>query len=382
MNMLRIAIWDLRRIAKDWRAAIWMLALPLVFAFVFGNAFRGGGQQSTWVPVIDLDRSDLSATFIEQLREDGYYIDVKGAEDQKTLISKWPYGVVIPAQFQAHILKGEKVKISVVKKSAQADRLLEVQACVTRAVMRLTAGLAIANVCHRPWDESTRAQLKEVLAAKPLLTVTRKSDQGLRPPATGFYLSLPGMLVMMVLQMILIYGGVTLVEDRRNGQFARLTMAPTHLRELYVGKVLARIFTGMLQAGILLFGGALLFKMEFGNHPLFLMPVLASYAIFAGSLSILAGVVCQTEKQVVQIGIFLAISLASLGGCWWPIEVVPESFKTIAMFTPTYWGLHGVQSVMYFNRSAQVLTYECPIILTYAAACLALSALVIRRRTK
>jgi ABC-2 type transport system permease protein len=82
------------------------------------------------------------------------------------------------------------------------------------------------------------------------------------------------------------------------------------------------------------------------------------------------GIVCQTEKQVIQLAIFSAMFLSALGGSWWPIEIVPQVFKTIALFTPTYWGLHGLQSVMYFNKTAEVLALECPILLGFAALCL------------
>jgi hypothetical protein len=49
--MLRIALADLKRIGKDWRAALWLLLMPLLMAYLFGSAMRGGGQQATWIPV-------------------------------------------------------------------------------------------------------------------------------------------------------------------------------------------------------------------------------------------------------------------------------------------------------------------------------------------
>jgi hypothetical protein len=52
--------------------------MPLAMAYVFGGAIRGGDSQSTWIPVFDLDHQELSALFVDQLREEGYYIDVKG----------------------------------------------------------------------------------------------------------------------------------------------------------------------------------------------------------------------------------------------------------------------------------------------------------------
>lgn len=379
MSIVRIALGDFKRLTKDRMALFWMLIMPLIFAAIFGSAFGRNGNQTTWIPVIDLDRSDLSALFIGQLRQDGYFIDVKGAESQMNLKNKWPYGIVIPKNFGVTILKGEAIKLTLVKGTGGAERILEVQSTLTQAIVRFTTALAMADVCHRTWDDTRKQTLKTVLAQPQLLTVERKAAPHLRPPPTGFYASLPGILAMFVLQMVLIYGGSTLVADRVNGQMIRLMASPLPLWQVYLGKILARVILALVQSALILCCGALLFKVPLGNHPLYLIPMIVSFAVFAGCLSMLGGTLCQTEKQVSQLAIFAAMILSALGGCWWPIEIVPSLFQTIALFMPTYWGVHGIQTVMYFNKSYQVLCYECPVLLAFAAVCLALTLFLIRR---
>jgi ABC-2 type transport system permease protein len=367
MKVLRIIIGDLKRVARDRMALMWMLVMPLIMAYVFGSAMRGGGPQSTWIPVIDLDRHELSALFVDQLREDGYYIEMMDPGTQTVLKTKWPYGVVIPPGFGEAILKGQSVKVPLVKGNGSPEKIMEVQSRLLHAIVKFTRGLAVADVSHRPWDDASKTALKEALARPQLLTMTRQSYRTLKPPPMGFNQSLPGMLVMFVIQMILTYGGVTLVNDRIGGQMRRLLAAPLHPYEAYAGKVLARVTLGCIQAFVLLAFGAIVFKLPMGDHPLFLVPVVVSLAAVAGSLSILAGLLCKVEKQVILVAIFGSMVLSALGGCWWPIEIVPETFKTIALFTPSYWAMHGLQSVLYFGRSYDVLLLDCPILLGYAA---------------
>jgi len=131
--------------------------------------------------------------------------------------------------------------------------------------------------------------------------------------------------------------------------------------------VLARLLLASLQASVLLFCGAVFFKLPLGDHPWFVAPVVLCLGLFAGTLSILIGSLCQNEKQVVLAAILGAMLLASLGGCWWPIELVPDTFKTVAMLTPSYWAVHGIQSVLYFGRSWEVLLLECPVLIGFAA---------------
>jgi ABC-2 type transport system permease protein len=309
---------------------------------------------------------ELSAFFVDQLREEGYWIELKDAAAQTELKTKWPYGVVIPAGFSEAILRGRQIKVPLVKGNGTPEKILEVQSRLLHAIVRFTKGLALADVSHRPWDDASRSALKEALARPQLLTMVRQNHRTLRPPPSGFSQSLPGMLVMFVMQMILTYGGVSLVNDRLGGQLRRLVATPVHPLEAYGAKVLARVMLACVQAGVLLACGAILFRLPLGDHPLFLLPVVLSLGVVAGCLSVLVGLLCSTEKQVIVVAIFGAMVLSALGGCWWPIELVPETFKTIAMLTPSYWAMHGLQSVLYFGRSNEVILFECPVLLGFA----------------
>jgi ABC-2 type transport system permease protein len=379
MSLIRIAWGDLRRISKDRRAVLWALVMPLVLAFVFGHLFHYGPSPTTWIPVVDLDRSDLSGLFIRQMEGDGYWIDVRGSQDEHRLKSNWPWGVVIPAGFGESILKGQKLKITVVNARTSPQGVLDVQSRVTHAVVRFTKGLALADVSGRAWNDERKKALRQSLSRPPLLSVQRMSHRSLRPPPAGFDLSLPGFLVMLVLLVIIVGGGTILVHDRLEGQFARLVAAPMSTFEIYAGKILARILLGLVQASLLLICGSVLFRVPLGDAPVFLLPLILCLAAFAGCLSMLCGVFCQTERQVIHVAIFVAVVLAALGGCWWPIEIVPKFFQHVATFTPSYWGVHGLQSVMYFNKSYEVLTLECPILLAFAAAALMVAIPFLKR---
>ena len=68
--------------------------------------------------MVKLDHHELADLFIEQLREEGYWIEVKGAGAQQELKQKWPYGVVIPAGFGDTLLAGQAIKLPLVKGGA------------------------------------------------------------------------------------------------------------------------------------------------------------------------------------------------------------------------------------------------------------------------
>jgi hypothetical protein len=121
----------------------------------------------------------------------------------------------IPANFSDSVRQGKRVDLTLVKGGGAPDRLLEVQSRLTQAIVRFTKGLVQTDIADREWNDASKAELKAALERPQLLTVSRQSHRTLRPPPTGFSQSLPGMLVMFVVQMILTYGGESLVRDRR-----------------------------------------------------------------------------------------------------------------------------------------------------------------------
>lgn len=380
MKLIHIACGDLRLVSKDRRAVLWMLVMPLILAFILGIAFDYNLVRTTWIPIVDLDGSDLSKLFAEQMEGEGYTIYMMGPKDEHYLRKHHLYyALAIPPGFGQKILSGQKVKVTIVNRKGSPEEMLDVQLCLTHAIVRFARGLAWADATGRTATQQREQALKESLSRGSLLSVERKGHRSLRPPPVGFNLSLPGFLVMFVLLMITAYGAAVLMYDRTEGLLARLAAAPVSGFELYGGKILARILLALAQAFLLLGCGIILFRMQLGDSPMFVVPVIVSLAVFAGCLSVLCGLLCQTEKQVIHVSIFMSVVLAALGGCWWPIEIVPRFFKLVAMFMPSYWAMHGLQRVMYFNKSHEVLMLECPILLGYAAAVLLVVLPLLRR---
>lgn len=47
------------------------------------------------------------------------------------------------------------------------------------------------------------------------------------------------------------------------------------------------------------------------------------------------------------------MTLAALGGCWWPIEVAPAWMQQLQMFTPTGWTMDALHKLISFDMAWQ-----------------------------
>lgn len=371
MNAFHIAWWDLVRVTKDKSAPLWLFVMPIIFIFFIGN-MMGQGDRTLWVPVIDLDNSDLSEQFVNELRTEGFYVDVRAATEEPW-VREWVCSIVIPATFSENILAGEEARIDFVEKRGQQDRGMAIQAQLIQATVRFTGGLIQTGAINSPWSEERNEALKEILEKPQQVTVARMTDKALRPPPTGYNLSFPGILIQFVLQMTVMIGGIALVIDRQTGAFTRLVASPVDRLTIFVGKILSRMAQGSVQAIVLLAVGWLMFSIPTGQHPLALVSVILCFSLCFSCMGIFLGLVCSNEPQAVTLGIVISILLAAIGGCWWPIEFVPQIMKQIAMLTPSYWGLRGLQDVIMFEKSVLDILPICGILLGYTAVFIAIS---------
>jgi ABC-2 type transport system permease protein len=364
MNVLRIALNDIRVVLKDRMIILWWLAMPLALVFMFSFMIMDRTQDSTWLPVFKFDNHEMADIFLDELRTDKYWIDVKTAGDEHW-IDDWSRALIIPATFSQAVLSGERVDLTLTKGQGNPEKYLAAQTLLVRTLIKFNGAIASIDLIERGWSQESKKDLIAELNKPPQLSVETKQHFSLRPPPSGFAFTLPAYMVMFMMMMTVMYGGITLVEERTKKRISRLVAMPVSVLEIFLGKMLGRMLQPILQGGLLIAAGVLIFRVNLGDHPLALIPVIISFSFFCGSLGLLFGVIFRTEQQVTGIGILTTMVLAALGGCWWPLEVAPKIFKTIALFTPSYWAIQGMHDVMSFGKSWTGVLPECGILTAF-----------------
>lgn len=150
------------------------------------------------------------------------------------------------------------------------------------------------------------------------------------------------------MMMVIIYGGVTVLEDRKKGVLGRMLFSPLTPAHVFQAKLLGRWSMGLLQALMLIVVGRIFFRLNLGNLPLALL-VIAVFALAMAALSVFIGSLCTKEDMIVGLAVLLANMFAGLGGCWWPNEIVPPAVRKVAMISPAYWAMDALHKLRFFQ---------------------------------
>src|SRR5581483_7741682 len=157
-----------------------------------------------------------------------------------------------------------------------------------------------------------------------------------------------GMLVLFMF-VTAVSSGAMLVDNRRRGLTARLLATELWPGSLMVGEALSRYVTIVLQAGVVLLGGSLIFGVRWGP----IVPVaavVALYALVGAAAGIVVGVLVRTFEQAIVFGTVGAIGVGMLGGCLWPLRLSPAALRALARLTPQHWAIDALLRLV--NRSS------------------------------
>jgi ABC-2 type transport system permease protein len=353
-----LALIDIKIMVRDKIFFFWTLVFPLVFIFIFGNLYRGQGTTSqASLLVLNRDSGQWGTYFIEKIKSPGIRLEVVEAEPEK-----YNRILVIPPDFSEKLME-RAAQALVFKKHANAS--VKAAAQVETRIIQAIAKVITELILHGDDDMSTFFEKKNPY--RSIVTIkTQFPDNTLQTKPTGFDHVIPGVLVQFIMMMVLIYGGVSVMIDRQRGVLTRILFSSVSIPELWGGKFLGRLLMGILQALILVITGELFFGLNLGNYFLSLGTVLF-FSIAIASLSIFIGSVLAKEDLIVGLSVLLANIFAALGGCWWPIEVVPSTIKTIGMISPAYWAMDAFHQIIFFHKGMGQIGLNFVILLLFTA---------------
>ena len=73
-----------------------------------------------------------------------------------------------------------------------------------------------------------------------------------------------------------------------------------------------------------------------------------------------------------------SLVMAAMGGCWWPMEVMPDFMKTVGHLFPTAWAMDALHQLMSFGGGLAQIQLELLILALFALVTTGLAARFLR----
>lgn len=385
-----IALKDLRLFATDRGALILFILFPFLFIVMF-TLLNLGVTEDTKLQLhivseeIETEES-YSYRIIEALKSSGdlEVIVMDYDEAYQTVEDEEISGfIVFPADFTEGIISGAGTELEVVTDAEATDdrtALFGISKSIASQVGAVSAIIASLEELKNqealsPEDMAMIDQITEQVKEQAL------SGQGVGTQALIEYGTakvgdveevnpsnwvIPGYLVMFVFFGAAV-GAETIVRERQNNTLERLLSSSVQ-RE----SVLGGIFTGMSIKGliqILIFWvvGLLAFGIELGNAPAAVIILSVLMVIVSAAFAIMLATLVKTQRSAGSIAVLASLVLAPVGGCWWPLFIMPEWMKALAKVTPHGWATTGFNKLMLFGAEFGAVVPEMLVLLGFTA---------------
>lgn len=346
-----------------------MLLLPvLVFAVSLGLMGGGEGMYRWNIAWVDHDNSALSAGMAETIKPDASRLEAMTAEqaEDEILNSKADLAVVVPQGFAQQVMAGNAPSITVRSLKGQ-----EVTGVVSASLNLYVDNLLRLRDIANPKDEAELAAEQARLAQEGL----QYHEQRLNTYTPSAALGMSSGFLIYVLSISMLQLGGMILREKQQGTLYRIRQAPVKR----LGYIIAVFLTGVM---VLIINLLSLFVL---THTL--MPVRTTLSMYVlwfyyGLLWIFIGIflALTVRSSAVHSSLMPIISVitAMLGGCYWPIWMMPEFMQKAAMLVPQYWANEAI-SLLQQGKTLLDLPQHLLALTGFSALFLALCVFALRR---
>ena len=354
---LLMAAKDTKVFFKDRFAMGFAFLFPFLFVIGFSLALGdlGTGDDPLELAITTQETDGLSLAIIGDMTvgTDGLVaVDYQGAltdVEEGTLDGFMAF----PADFTQSVTEGTPTTLEVVVGSGSPP---EAQAALSALASSIAGQVNRANVSlsallelSPPATDGTLSFNPEPVMSRGAPAVTFEVEQVGEVESKGASnFTLPAYLTMFVFFAAAL-SAEAIARERQGQTLERLLSNGVRRESIIVGKFAGVAFRGLLQLAVLWTVGILAFGIDLGVSPVAVILISILMAVTSAAFGVMLASFVTDIKAASTAGVLVSLTLAPIGGCWWPLFITPEWMQSLAKLTPHGWANGAFNKLMLFG---------------------------------
>lgn len=343
MDKILIIAWNMvKRTIGSRNGLLTYIVLPCIVVAVIVAISGNIGTQPSTLLYSNMDDGPAGKHLLTELKNTGDYKLVEMPDEaalrENIIDQNRAAGFLIPRDFTSALLAGEEPQISVYElKTTETSIMMKLKIKAMADEMRNTAALIGAIPSGTTDSASQFAAVMQSAEPHRIGSIKTDYDLYLREDlsiVTGFTL---------MFLMGLVTSSVSLImDDRRERTMKRMFSAPVRSYEIALGNFLGSFIIGLIQILVVLLVGRYVLQYNYGL-PLYLyFLILAAFMLVSmGIASTVAGLI-RNPNNTGMLNSLILTPTCMLGGCFWPISIMPDYMQKAANFVPQKWAIQAV----------------------------------------
>jgi ABC-2 type transport system permease protein len=382
MHSLRLGVKDLLVFARDRMMLISFIIMPIFMMIMMGFIFPSqNALKNAPLGIVNLDEGPLGAQInsaVQQLNRQQSermfaitYLRSKGIAIEQIKEQIINGAIIIPADFSAKIADGEQASVIIITDQSNP----QVSAGITGvldALMSTTASqLAARNVATLVPDVSN---------PQSLVTPFTVETEGTVPGNPNYFEFIaPGLMAMVIMFAAMTGLAASISRERELGTLDGILSAPISRLSIVLGKSLAQVVRGLLQAILALLLAIVFFGVVVhGSYTLLLLLLVLTVFSFIG-IGIIISALASEQETAMTIMMTLTFPMLFLSGALFPVQQMPTAIQVVSRFLPLTYAVNALRKCIVLGTGITGMMPEVWIMLGFGVVFTAIAIPVFNR---
>ncbi|MBK5967722.1 MULTISPECIES: ABC transporter permease [Thiorhodovibrio] len=342
-RILAILTKELLQLRRDRVTLAMVIMIPLIQLMLFGYAINTKVRD---IPTALVDQSGsalgrvlaqtVEATQVVRFTE--HHADIAAAEDA-IREGRVRAAFIIPADLAQRVVRSGSVRPQLATPPSTdwelsrpvAQWLVDASDTVIAGAIKGLRGMPLAELMREPVNRSTPTFAVALLFNPSQRTVVN---------------IVPGLVGVILTMTMIMFTAAAIVRERERGNMEMLINTPVRPIELMIGKILPYVGIGLVQAGIILGLGHLVFTVPLHGSLLALACLTLVFIGASLSLGLVLSTIAKSQLQATQMTIFILLPSILLSGFMFPYEGMPLAAQYIAEALPATHFIRAIRAVL------------------------------------
>lgn len=312
------------------------LILPVIAIVFLMNVMGGDGSGSVKVGIVNNDKGILSENMVKYLEGTGRFENIPVKEEEisdKVVNKKIDLAMIIPEDFEEGIYNNNYKAVKIVSIKGQ-----EVTAWIENYSNLYIKNLLDISKAAKGNKDTFNKIYNKYENGELTFKVEKLQDQSLNKGLTqqGFGFFIMFLMISSTLTANLI------LKDKQERVYQRICSTPVSSKVYLLGNVIASLFIITTQIILAMIAVKYILKIDtyIPAHQLFL--VLFTFGIVIIGFGMLIVAFSRSSAESGSLSTLIITPTCMLGGCLWPLSLMPEQLQKVANFIPQRWAIDAI----------------------------------------
>lgn len=348
------------------------ILLPVASVLLSLMIYNTVGSSVMQIGYIDHDNTSISRDTIEGLGTvNGYKVaEVKEEDAKEMLLANKVYAVVIiPEGYEESIHNGVTKKIEIMSVKG-----FDTTVWIENYLNLHSRNLSDLSVASSGDKEAFNMMYDNYKRNKLSVSEIKISDERTGKEMTVTSL---GFLIMFVM----LGAGFTtqlILKEKRERTFYRIASSPVKISEYILSHIITCLLIELIQITVVIIFLEYVFRIKSFVPPQIMFIILFAFALVACGISLLVTSFSSSSYMASTMNTLIVTPSCMLGGCFWPVYLMPKFMQNISYLTPQRWALSAVDKIQKGFNFDKILINIIVLIL-YSAVFFAIAGLRLRK---